>query len=774
MLRLAKRPWVLLALLTLLVGGAALTSLPLMGVPGYELSEAMTLAVGLLGGILGAAAAYAEARQAPRPNVRPGALRWIPLRAVGRAWLWALVALAAVFTVAATWARLGSACDPFAQAWFYPLLTAPAALLSVSVGFFLGAMGLSPGAAVAAYVSLVLASLLWTAWPVVIGPQVYAFNLFLGYFPGPLYDEALSLQPGLLWFEVNVTLWAAMLLMAIVAFWSPNRGRMGSRPRPRPFALFLLLALACATIERHAPALGFRMNARALADRLGGQTETEHVVLHYPLGKPKEEVERLRRDVEFRYVQVRAFLGGAPADKLQVYVYRSPQEKKALVGAGHTQFSKPWQLSVHLNDAPFPHPTLKHELAHAMAAPLGSGPFRVTARWRLWPLMGVVEGLAVAADNPVDELTLHEWAAAMRKQGLAPDLRRLVNPFGFYASAAPRAYVLAGSFLRFLADTYGRDKLQKLYAEGDFDGVYGRPLPELVNAWEAYLDALPLEEAAVHRAFARFHEGSLFQRACAREIAGLTAEADVRAASNPEGALALYRRVAALEPGEISHALKVGFTLAELGEAKQAESVLSEAAQRVSGHASLEAQALLALASVQERAGETQPAEGTLRKVLALEPGADLERQALIQLDAAKDARSREAVQRLFEPGHDALRLLNLELALEQDEDNPTLLYLLGRNLALAHWPSRAAATLEKALAHPLPPQVAREAYRLLVLARFEAGDCQGLRRDLTQLGEHALEPNRAFLAAVDEWRERCDFENAAFHGPLSPRGGFR
>ena len=51
------------------------------------------------------------------------------------------------------------------------------------------------------------------------------------------------------------------------------------------------------------------------------------------------------------------------------------------MGAGGTQFAKPWLGSVHVNDAPFPHPTLKHELAHVAAAAFGSGPFRVTSRW---------------------------------------------------------------------------------------------------------------------------------------------------------------------------------------------------------------------------------------------------------------------------------------------------------------------------------------------------------------------------------------------------------
>ena len=153
--------------------------------------------------------------------------------------------------------------------------------------------------------------------------------------------------------------------------------------------------------------------------------------------------------------------------RCRVVVFRSPEEKQRWVGAGGTQFAKPWLASVYLNDAPFPHPTLQHELAHVAAGAFGSGPFRVTSRWGL-PLMGVVEGVAVAADDPHGELTLHDWAAGMRRQGLMPDLRGILGAAGFWTAAPARAYTAAGSFLRFLRDTQGTERLQRLLAHGDF------------------------------------------------------------------------------------------------------------------------------------------------------------------------------------------------------------------------------------------------------------------------------------------------------------------
>src|SRR5206468_5310574 len=128
-------------------------------------------------------------------------------------------------------------------------------------------------------------------------------------------------------------------------------------------------------------------------------------VLIHPRGMAKEAIERAVRDLELRYAQVSAFLGQAPPGKVTVWWYRDAAEKQRLVGAEHTQFAKPWRREIHVNDLPFPHPVVKHELVHALAAPFGAPPFGVTAHYfGLLPVAGLIEGLAVAADDPLEDL----------------------------------------------------------------------------------------------------------------------------------------------------------------------------------------------------------------------------------------------------------------------------------------------------------------------------------------------------------------------------------
>ena len=760
----------------LALGGSALVFAPLFGVPGLELGLALSISVGLLGGGVGIAAVHLERRLAAQaaPREPGGATPGTPgsafavWRALEPALLINLGVLVPPFLAATLYAWLGTRCDPFALVGFYPLLTVPSAGLAATVGVFCGFATRRWGRAVLLYIGLVLVSGVVTSWPIVFGPQVYAFNPFLGHLPGPLYDESIAVSPALLWFRLETLVLAVLVHTLTVLLLDKAELRL-RRPHPRPGALGLLGLLlgALVLIEVHGTDLGLRMTDAALKERLGGVRETAHFEFIYPRGLSRQDVDRRVRDLEFRYEQLARFFGEAPTGRIRVWLYRTDAEKQQLVGAGRTQFAKPWRQELHINGRDFPHPTLKHELAHVMAAPAGSGPFRVTTRLGLWPLMGVIEGMAVAADNPVQgDLTLDEWAAGMRRQKLAPDIRKLVGPEGFYQSAPARAYTLVGSFLRHLADTYGTEKLRALYAHADFEGVYGRPLDALATEWETRLDALPLDEATINRAFQRFRTGSLFSRACAREVARLQEGARDYLASEPERALTLYARAAELQPQEPSLRLGQATALERLERPDDAAGVLAALAGQVKGQPALEAEVALAQAGVAARPGHEAEARGFLEAVLKLAPSPEVTRTAQVKLAALDVPARAPAIQAYFRESQEELRLLRLSLALGTLPGDPYLHYLLGRRLLQVDAPVEALPNLSRALDSPLPEALRREALKLKVQAAYLAGDCGAVRHEVGLLPD--LGP--AFRATTSEWAERCDFEARVFGGPLVPR----
>ncbi len=712
--------WLALGLL-----GVALTWLPLLTAPGYELAAGLTLLLTFVGGGVAVTAARVPARR-ELPAVLAGAALLV---------LGTLPAL----LVATLRTAFGTPCDPFASVAFVPLLILPSALLIAALGAVVARLTSRWWTALLLYALFVGLSAVATVWPLLAGPQVFAFNHLGGYLPGPLYDEELSVPSSLLWFR------AASIVLAL--------GLTALLERRPGWALGLLAAFL--GLEFNGTKLGFRMTDEALSSALGGVIETDELVLHYPRSFTDEEVSKVLGDVRFRHHQISEFFGAPPPGKVTAWWYRSAEEKQRLVGAAHTQFAKPWRREVHVNALGFPHSVIKHELVHAMAAPWGAPPFGVAASLLgLAPHVGVIEGFAVAADNPVDELSLHEWAAAMKKKDLLPDVAKLMTPEGFYGAPPSRAYTTAGSFLRFLADTEGREKLRTLYRDGDFEHAFGATLETLAAKYLAFLDTVPLEPDAVNQAFGRFRRGSLFDRPCAREVARLASEAGGMLAVDPQRARELLARCHALQPEEPAHVLAEAHALRRLGLLDAARATLDAELKRLEAEPTSWADAALARADLAQEEGDADLARRLWTAVLEKQLAPAMERTAQVRLAGSQlSPTAREAVRRYFQPGDDEVKLYLLREALVAEPGAVPLQYLLARKLALAGESQPALALFEALLAQDPPPSVAKESTRLALEAAFALGRCETVGH-LATTGKFGP----AFDARAADWVERCAF----------------
>jgi hypothetical protein len=164
--------------------------------------------------------------------------------------------------------------------------------------------------------------------------------------------------------------------------------------------------------------------------------------------------------------------------------------------------------------------------------------------------MAFIEGMAVAADWPAGEATVHQATAAMRQQGRLPDLLALFAPGRFYAEAGPRAYTAAGSLIRFLWEQRGPAALRAAYGSPLGLGALG-PLPPLLAAHAAFLDGVSVPEAVLAQAALRLAQPSILRRRCPHEVAEVEAAAAAAAAAGDQaGAARLWERCAALEPDD--------------------------------------------------------------------------------------------------------------------------------------------------------------------------------------------------------------------------------
>jgi hypothetical protein len=744
---LARRSSVRTAGIALLALGLAAGGLPLLEAPGYELGEAgALLAALLLAPWLGIAAARVErARAAPSPAAAFAA-------AAGTG----AVLLALLFTGDALRAALGP-CRVVASAAFVPVLSLPSLLLGTALAVAAAFLARGRRARAAAlYGASIVATLAVTLRFLYLGPTASALDPLLGYWPGPLYDERLPLDPRLLAAGAESVAWAAI----VVAWTAALAGGRGPTRWSRPARAALLAATATLVVvsavraragEGRSPAA----TRAAVTRALGATLEGRRCTLVHPDDAPAAAARELLAECEFHVADLARALAIPSPPHVTIFAYRSDEEKRRLVGAAATAYTKPWLAEIHLGAAALPHPVLRHELVHAVAAAAARGPLRVPARAGVLVSMGFVEGLAVALDVPRGAWTVHEWSRAARDLGLLPDVERIVGPAGFWAQAPARAYVAAGSFVAFLLDRYGADPIRRAYGSGDLAAALGRPLPALVAEWQRFLDGIPVPDGLRIAARARFAPGSVFARPCAREAAAVWAAAATAAdAGRLAETCALTGRGAALTRSAAGLAAR-GDLLARAGALDAALQAYREASARAPEGDAVRAAVAGAEGDLAWRRGDLAGAAGAWRSALAARPDRADARLLQAKLAAVADPALASAAR----PYLLGLEAPETALARLARVPRPLAGYLVGRARAAHGDEAGAALALERALAVPgaLPPLLDREVRFTLGESRCASGAVDA--GAATIRGVLAIAAGAAERARLEAALRRCAFE---------------
>jgi len=655
---------------------------------------------------------------------------------------------------------------------FYALLPVASVLVAAPTGVLAGLLVRGPrrGRMVALMVPAV--SIGWALLRLYFDPPVSALDPFGGYFPGPIYDEELRPSARLLWFRLANLTWIATALALAGCF---SRGGQSGRAGPPEIAwrgfparrlLTPWLAAAMALLLGSTlwcgfrAELGFHQTKSDLVRVLSRRTQSQHFVMWSdPDGETPAEIRLAQDDLEFRYHQLRAILGSEPRPPITVYRFPSAQAKKDLVGAGGTLYAKPWTREIYVQADRFPAPWLRHEMAHVFAGSFGDSLFGLALAWRWWgPLpvphlaMGLVEGLAEAAafGDPDGRATLHEQARAMIALGQAPSLARLMGA-GFSAESGVRAYILAGSFCRFLLERFGADKLRAVYrSAGDFAAAYGLPLAELEGAWRAFLETQPVDPQDEARAKERFRRPAIFRKVCARELAERVAEARAKMGSMPEAALSLLDSVCQDDPDEPAYRLERAEALAAAGASGKALSVGKAMVDDESLTWPLRARAASLVGAIEFHAGHLAEAIAAAERSLALATDENETRTAWAKRRALADHDARRTLGRVLfgeSPVHASDPALVVYLVSEFARLHPDEAlgpYLVGRQLA-GRDPGLALAPLEQACpldgpgkVVPLIPVFAKECRRLYGESAFLTGDRPLARRIYEALRDQA------------------------------------
>jgi tetratricopeptide (TPR) repeat protein len=793
--RFGRRYWIWAALLAGLA--VVLDFVPLFDVLGYDFAFAVGLATALASVDVGQGVV---ARWRAR-NVGNALDAAALAKLVGTAVAGVLALLAPPLLLSlANGVRVRDCNLPAGLAFFF-LLPVGTAIYAAPAGVLAGAAAPRRGRGWAWAVPF--ASVAWTLWRLYEGPAVFAFDPFGGYFPGPIYDEALRPPLRLLYFRLANLAWMSAAVMVALA--ASGRGF-----DPRRWCRVLALAAVPLVIGSLAlfagrGSLGFAVGRADLAEVLDRTLRTEHFVVRYAssAGKTTTDLALEAEDYEFRYHQLAGTLAVEPAGPVTVWEFPNADIKKAMVGAGHTLYAKPWTREIFLQGERFPSTRLRHELAHVFAGAFGDPLFGVAFAWR-WhgPLpvptlaMGLVEGLAEAADtsDPDGTSTIHEDAAAMIADGLAPPLADIVGA-GFSGQSGARAYTMAGSFCAFLLETRGPERLRALYrSAGNFLDVYRTPLATLEDEWRQFLRRQPVTARDRARASEQFRRPAIFKKVCARELAARLTEARGLERVAPAEAVRLLEGACRDDPHEPTYRLELAQAHAFAGDRRAA----LEGLGRLGGDADvtdpMHAAGASLAAEIQFHARDYANAIAEEKRVLALSTEDGDRRLATVKLRALETPTGRQTLGRalfgdeLGAAGADPV--LTFHLMSEYARLHPSDRlgpYLVGRQL-LGRAPAQAMPFLRRACddeapprapdAHPavdegaLSPSFERECRRMVAEAAYRLGDYERARAALTRLAGEA-DNDAEQLRALD-MRARVAWAASRRQGPVGAQPGDR
>jgi tetratricopeptide (TPR) repeat protein len=491
------------------------TRLPLLNYLGYEFSALTVLIAGYLCGLLTLS-------------------QWKKSRCSSKADVWKFIGETAiiqmVFVVVPMLISLANSvfvknCSIGDGLVLYALTAIPGACFSVSLSFFIGVI--LERWRKTAFTVFYIVVLLHIPLVTFFRPQIFAYNPILGFFPGISYDETLLVTQRLLIYRLGTLAVSACILAAAVWIWQirffrkkKNTDFLHSFPLME-LSLFAVFLPAVFVMISFSDRLGFSSSKQYIQQKLAGNYKTAHFEIIYPAGSVKRErIEQIGRLHEYYYRNLTQKLNIQFQKPIISFLYSSPEEKGKLIGAGRTDISKPWLRQIHINLADV-EAGLRHEMVHVLAAEFGWSPLMISHN------SGLVEGIAVAVGDDVwyDE-PLDRAAALVFVSGIHPDLESLFSFSGFAKMNAGVSYALAGSFSKFLIDSFGIDQFKKLYFSGDFVLIYKRDLPSLLSDWRTIIQRQQFTSNDSIKAHYLFHRSSIFGKECARVIANINSESN--------------------------------------------------------------------------------------------------------------------------------------------------------------------------------------------------------------------------------------------------------
>ncbi len=593
-------------------------------------------------------------------------------------------------------------------------------------------------------------------------PMIYAYDPFVGYFSGSLYDTVVDLS-GLVTYRAGSA--ATLFAMFVVALHLVHdaRGRLHYQSIGRPGLLLtgVTAAVASILVTLSGPRLGHYHSRDTIAEALGSVLTGDRCEIIYPRFFPTEEAHRFERECEAHLAANEAWLGVSGTPRVTVFLFRDEAQKAEFTGAGGTSIAKPWRHEVYVQMQGYPHKVLGHELMHVVAGDAARGPFHVAAALHGWlPNPGLIEGVAVASNPRDDDLSAEEWAKAMKDLGILPKLSRLFA-LGFFGENSATAYTVSGAFVGFVHDRFGADAVRRWYAGEELPAVVGKSWSELEDAWHAELDALVLPKAAMEQAKARFDRPGIFKRRCPRTVDACKERShDLSSGGDAKGAILELEKARAFDPDSESIRLDIAELYAPAGDPEKSEAALGAIVADENVSRIVRDKALESLADLELSRGDAESAAKKYDELITRAFEESHLRTLEVKAYGAKDPRARDAIATLLvgQRGRKPDRVQASEMLAVLDQrfpENGLFIYMIARYDVEQQDFEMADKHLESALSRQLDvPHVRVEALRLRVIVACALDHGEVARRLFAEYAKHP-DAQRARIEVLKKLVER-------------------
>jgi TolA-binding protein len=372
--------------------------------------------------------------------------------------------------------------------------------------------------------------------------------------------------------------------------------------------------------------------------------------------------------------------------------------------------------------------------------------------------MALNEGYATAIDWDWGRFSPHEYAAALQRDHLLGDPEALFDLTGFATQQGSYAYIVAGSFTRYLIDRYGIDSFKEVFPDGHFFTAYGTSLASLVHDWEEFLRTIDVSSLPTETVETIFAQQSIFRKTCAR----------VTAERNSKGVQAIRVKDFETAEGEFSASFDDAETAFALRGLLQSLLGLKKYPEVVRTYESLDRQSmfrfnpgvLFMLGDALWLQGNITRALSVYREVEAMNYSDWFSENASLRCEIVKEPRLNRALADYFHGSiNDSDRVALLKDLQKFDDSRDAATYLLAEELLSKKHYAEAAYAFRS-----ISPAFGD---RVLVLGRlmngaeafYSAGQFEEAKSSFWEAQNYARSATK--LKKIGEWIDRCDFVSA-------------